>query len=261
MSKYIVYLRTNTVNGKQYVGQTNNFNKREKHWNSLKQKYANSYLCFDREKYGIKNFTVEILAEVETREEAWKLEQKYIKELNTLYPSGYNMCGGGKTNTGWYVTDEARKNISEAHKGLKQSEEQIEKRTAKIRGRHHTDEAKKKISEARKGKKMPEEAVRKMAEKLRELHLIPTSAFKKGHEPWNKGKEMPKEMVKKMTKQLYQYTLDDKFVRLWNSVKDAKENGFHHADAVARGERKQDKGYKFSYEKMIGEAIAPPTIV
>ncbi len=36
-------------------------------------------------------------------------------------------------------------------------------------------------------------------------------------------------------------------VNTFNSVKEAKEAGFNHCDAVARGERKQDKGYIFKY--------------
>lgn len=35
---YVVYLRTNLVNGKQYVGQTKDFVNRERKWNNLKNK-------------------------------------------------------------------------------------------------------------------------------------------------------------------------------------------------------------------------------
>lgn len=97
---YVVYLRTNLVTGMQYVGQTCNFTKRENEWNCLKANYANKLLNEEREKYGLENFKLEILAEVETREEAWELEKKYINELNTIYPNGYNRAYGGKTNKG-----------------------------------------------------------------------------------------------------------------------------------------------------------------
>lgn len=97
---YTLYLRTNLVNGKQYVGQTSYFRKRENTWNCLKARYANQYIVAEREKYGVENFKCDILAEVETREEAWELEKKYIAELNTVYPNGYNRAYGGKTNVG-----------------------------------------------------------------------------------------------------------------------------------------------------------------
>lgn len=101
--KYTVYLRTNKINGKQYVGQTENFKNREKDWKCLKARYANQYIQIDREKYGIDNFDVKKLAEVSTKEEAWHLEQKYIKELDTIYPNGYNRAYGGEKNKGGNV--------------------------------------------------------------------------------------------------------------------------------------------------------------
>ena len=107
--KYTVYLRTNKINGKQYVGQTKNFKKREEDWNTLNEKYANKVFQNDREEFGLEAFNVEILAEVETREEAWKLEQKFIKEYNTKYPFGYNMSYGGKDQTGTKHTKESKK--------------------------------------------------------------------------------------------------------------------------------------------------------
>ena len=95
--KYTIYLRTNTVNGKQYVGQTNNLTRRNHQFNSLKCSY-NKLLDEDRIKYGVENFDTKILSVVDTREEAWELEKKFIKELNTVYPRGYNKAYFGKTN-------------------------------------------------------------------------------------------------------------------------------------------------------------------
>ena len=101
--KFTVYLRTNKVNGMQYVGQTNNFEKREREWKCLKARYANKLIQSDREKYGIENFSTAILAECDTQEEAWELEEKYAAELNTIQPNGYNRAYGGKTNNGGNV--------------------------------------------------------------------------------------------------------------------------------------------------------------
>ena len=120
---YTIYLRTNLLNGKQYVGQTIDFRARERTWNCLKAKYANQYLCADREKYGVDNFKCEIIAEVETREDAWELEKHYIEELNTVYPNGYNRAYGGKTNIGgnkgYHNGKEFEKGHKTWNKGLK----------------------------------------------------------------------------------------------------------------------------------------------
>ena len=58
---YIVYLRTNTVNGKQYVGQTNNFKRREYDWYNINWDYAGRLINNARKKYGVENWDTEIL--------------------------------------------------------------------------------------------------------------------------------------------------------------------------------------------------------
>lgn len=46
-------------------------------------------------KYGIENFTIEIICACNSIEELDEMEIKYIKELNTLSPNGYNLTPGG----------------------------------------------------------------------------------------------------------------------------------------------------------------------
>ena len=148
--EYTVYLRTNKVNGMQYVGQTCNFKQRENDWRCLKKSYANSHIDKDREIYGLDNFETAILAEVDIQEEAYKIEEMYIKELNTIYPNGYNICFGGKNNSGGgkrenngfygkHHSSESKRKLSESKKGIKhpmygkkQSEETIRKKIIKI---------------------------------------------------------------------------------------------------------------------------------
>lgn len=111
--KYTVYLRTNTVNGMQYVGQTSNISARNSHFKSLKSRYSCEIFDSDRRKYGVDNFELKILAEVDTQEEAWELEQTFIKSYNTIYPNGYNVSSGGNGANG----------VSPWHKGKHLSEE------------------------------------------------------------------------------------------------------------------------------------------
>ena len=112
---YTVYLRTNLINGKQYVGQTKNFENRERGWKCLKYRYANKFIQIDREKYGIDNWKTEKLAEVDNREEAWELEEKYIRQFNTKFPNGYNKAYGGKTNKGGNVGYHNGKEFEKGH--------------------------------------------------------------------------------------------------------------------------------------------------
>lgn len=92
----IVYKLTNQVNGKEYVGVT------KKSWcrrwgNHLyRAKHGGPEAIYGAiRKYGKDNFQVVILAECETENELGRLEKKYISELKTMIPNGYNMTEGG----------------------------------------------------------------------------------------------------------------------------------------------------------------------
>lgn len=167
----VIYLRTNLVNGMQYVGQTVDFKNREHQWKLLKWRYANQLLTNDRNKYGLDNFKVEILKEcIDSDLDYW--EKHYIEKYNTIYPNGYNTNEGGTIN--FKHSSETKIKMSEIakrkkhtfkkghnpwNKGIKMSEEFSKKcSNAKkgckgtFKGKHHSEEAKKKISNAKKGK-------------------------------------------------------------------------------------------------------------
>lgn len=114
-----IYLRTNLVNGKQYVGQTNNFVNREYDWKCLKAKYANNHISNARKKYGLDNWKVEILRECKTQDELNKWEMYYIIKYNTKHPNGYNLTNGGNGIAGFKHSEESKKKMSENTKGEK----------------------------------------------------------------------------------------------------------------------------------------------
>lgn len=228
--KYTIYLRTNTVNNKQYVGQTSDFKRRNIEWNCLKHTYANEHICNDREKYGLDAWTVETLAETDNREDAWELEQRFINDYNTLWPNGYNLESGG--HIGKQLCEEMKLKKSLAMKGEKHP----------MYGKHHTEEAKKKISEANKGKQLTDETKQKISESM------------KWCVPWNKGKHHTEETKQKMSEALkipvYQYTLDGKLVAIWPSATDAEEKlGIKQCNisSCCHGKRKTTGGFKWSF--------------
>ena len=107
-----IYLRTNLVNGKQYVGQTNNFEKRERDWKCLSRSYAGQVIDNARKKYGLENWKVEILKECTNKEELNKWELYYVEKYNTRKPNGYNMTNGGDGIEGYQHTEEVKKRLS-----------------------------------------------------------------------------------------------------------------------------------------------------
>ena len=110
----VIYLRTNLVNGMQYVGQTVDLAKREKAWKCLKWAYANKLLTEERNKYGLENFKVEILEECDDSR-LDELERIYIEKYNTIYPNGYNDNEGG--SLGFHHSENTKRKIGEAGKG------------------------------------------------------------------------------------------------------------------------------------------------
>lgn len=98
----VIYKITNKINHKLYIGQTINFKERlldheEIGFNPNSEAYEYPLYRAIR-KYGLKNFSIEIIATGSSFEELDKLEIYYIKVLNTLidFNQGYNLDKGGK---------------------------------------------------------------------------------------------------------------------------------------------------------------------
>lgn len=93
MSISCIYKIINTINGKIYIGQTNDFYRRiSQHKNKLRQnKHFNQHLQFAWNKYGEKNFTFEIIEECEI-DRLNEKEMYWIKKLHTASKHyGYNI--------------------------------------------------------------------------------------------------------------------------------------------------------------------------
>ena len=101
--KGYIYLITNAITKKQYVGQTIRTIEERfvGHKTSAKYHTDNTYLHKSMNKYGFENFKIEeiICIEFDERkileEELNILEKYYIQEFDTLVPHGYNLTKGG----------------------------------------------------------------------------------------------------------------------------------------------------------------------
>lgn len=108
---YYIYRIINNINGKTYIGQHK--------YNDINDSYMGSgtLLKKAKEKYGIENFSKEILySEIKTREEADKIEIQTIKEERENGNGEYNITDGGEGFRGRH-TEESKRKIGEASKG------------------------------------------------------------------------------------------------------------------------------------------------
>ena len=124
-----IYKITNKINNHSYIGQSIHI---EKRWNEHQTEYnwerecrKPLYLAF--QKYGLENFTFEVLEECEPQDLNNK-EKYYIEYYNT-YKDGYNQTTGGEDNYG------------ENHPGHKLTEQDV----INIRIRYNNHERKKTV--------------------------------------------------------------------------------------------------------------------
>lgn len=98
-----IYCYTNLINGKVYIGQTNNIERRirEHKSNAFNDKSVNYNNIIHKafRKYGYENFSIDILETLEnaSREEVNEREIYWIKEKHSLISeNGYNVLEGGR---------------------------------------------------------------------------------------------------------------------------------------------------------------------
>ena len=180
-----IYITTNMVNGKKYIGQKKFGRKWEDYLGS--GKYFKNAL----NKYGKDYFKREIIAIAYNKDKLDELEIGFIMEHDATNSSEYyNISRGGGSNAGIFVSQETRNKISSANKGKIVSEETRQKlRDANIGktrseetklkmsgtggvnhqcyGKEHSEETKRKISKANKGRKLSEETKLKMRTAVR----------------------------------------------------------------------------------------------
>lgn len=151
-----VYLIRNTINHKFYIGKHST--------NNLDDGYMGSGRVIKQaiKKYGVENFTKNILCFCDSAEDALIVEQFLVTPYLISRSDCYNANIGGKGGSikGRKLSEETKRKIGEAskcrHNNLGKhftfSEEHKQKIGAASRGRKISQEQRQKISEANKGK-------------------------------------------------------------------------------------------------------------
>lgn len=132
---YEIYLITNLINNKKYVGQTNQgyLHRFKEH---LSESFRNTkHICLLHKaikKYGIENFKVDLLVSNVSEEDVDNLESYYIDKYNTYYKynTGYNMTTGGQGVHNYRHTEDTKKKMSLS---IKKSWDNIKKDTEKYK--------------------------------------------------------------------------------------------------------------------------------
>lgn len=145
-----IYVITNLLNGKKYVGQTIvSIGRRwSAHCNGSDGKSRNWLSLIHRaiQKYGKASFSIEAVQECSNIEELNRAEKEWIAKVGSQVPHGYNILSGGD-NHKW--SDEARARASYINKHRSPEWQKNMKEGMKKRGQEWKD----KLSKARVGKK------------------------------------------------------------------------------------------------------------
>lgn len=173
---YSVYIHTNMINNKRYVGTTSKVPAYKRWCKASGAGYRRNKRFFeDIQRYGWENFEHEIFASGLNESEASNMEKILIEKLNTTNPEyGYNTERGGLRNNESARREKISKSISgEGHPNY---------------GKHLTDDQKERIADAMRGekgywygKKLPQESLDKMSKALKG-RVITTEKFLKSAE-------------------------------------------------------------------------------
>lgn len=160
---HYVYLTTNIVNGKQYIGDHSSNFLTDSYIGSGRPLFKNALQL-----HGKENFTKKILEYFLTKEDAFIAQEKYIKEYNTLSPNGYNISPFGGNKFKGSLNESTKKLMSTAKSGDKNP----------MFGK----------SPSNKGKSMTDEQILKMKRHIfSDEHKQNLKLSHQGKIPWNKG--------------------------------------------------------------------------
>lgn len=214
----IIYLITNKINGKQYVGQT--VRTLEERFKEHKRK--NGVISRAIKKYGAENFTYELIDTAESMDELNKKEIEHIQRLGTTEPFGYNLCYGGNNTMGYNHREESKKKMSlvKKKKGSHVGERNH------FYGKKHTEETRAKMKEAWRTKRVMTEEWR---QKLKDNHP---------------------------TRKVINLTTGEEFESIKEAAEKygLKET---HISRVCRGGRKTTGGFRWAYAEDLKDMAIP----
>ena len=206
--QFCVYKIKNKINGKVYIGKTNNFNKRMINHKSTNKTAIGKAI----NKYGMDNFDCKKIIDNISSAEANRLEKYYINEVyNTFKGEGYNCSAGGETSPmfGKQHSTKTKIKISKSLQGDKHP----------LHNKKLSEEHKRAISKSQSGNKNP-----MYNKSFSKEHKDKLSKSKIGKNNGMYGKKHSKETREKISKKHQGKKISEAHKnKISNSLKNSKE--------------------------------------
>lgn len=178
---YYIYMHINKINGKIYIGQTKNC---EKRWRCNGRMYkpkegGQSRFWNAINKYGWNNFEHRVIMICNSREEANLIERKLIKEYKTQDENfGYNIADGGGSpciyqNWTEEQKEQYRKDCSKRAKELWEDKDYREKHFQSMKKALNTKEHKELMSQIMRQRYSNPEEIEKQKVRMRQIKGTP----------------------------------------------------------------------------------------
>lgn len=204
MLKGYIYSITNEINGKSYIGKTNDLVRRWKEHCYGSGRTAILNKAF--KKYGLEHFVFDIVAQIpfdnieELNDVLAQLEIYYI-ELYDTFHHGYNATVGGEGISGYKQSPETTEKIRKANIGKIVSNETKARISVNRKGIGHSAETKQKITKAllSRDHSIYEKSSAKLKGKKRNHEMIMRGALKR-------------------RKPILQYDLQGNFIKEWEGA-------------------------------------------
>jgi group I intron endonuclease len=213
-----VYLITNTIDNKKYVGQCISSDIHERWKGHLKKSSNCRYLKHAFEKYGVSQFKFQIIC-ICFDEDCDKYEGEYMNKYNTIAPNGYNLRQAG--NNGFH-NNETKEKI---------------RATLKAFYANFTDQEKEEYAEKHRGKNNKRFGVKLSEQEKQKLSMLMKEQHKLGKFTY-------------ITKPVNQYSLDNQFIAAYKSLTEASTKlniQVPYISMCCNNVRKSAKGFIFKF--------------
>lgn len=180
----IIYITTNLVNGKKYIGQDS--------YNNPNYLGSGFLLKKSITKYGVENFKKEVIEQCQDKKELDCREKYWINFYNA-------------------VNDKRFYNISDGGQGGKLGELVNEKRKMSLMGHKLSESTRKKISESHKGKKDSELTKKKKSLSHKNIKHDWLTKYQRD------GEKNPRAFP------VYQYSVNNSLIKMWSCQKEASD--------------------------------------